>query len=51
MNTKQAKSVRRQIRKMEDKIIISAMKQMLNLPFRDRLGFAWEIVKGKKPPR
>ncbi len=48
MNSKKAKAIRRLARKGERVIVVKAMQQMLDCPFRDRLHFAWEIVKGRK---
>jgi len=47
MNAKQAKQNRRKLRKYQRQVILQVLTDIKKWPFRSRLKFAWQIIKGK----
>ena len=47
MNQKQAKNIRRSLKRNSKKLIHAAMDDLLSLPFFLRLQIAFRIVRGK----
>ncbi len=47
MNDKRIKQIRKAIRKHKRQIILRVLTDIKSWPFRSRLKFAWQIIKGK----